>query len=425
MNAPISPAPAHGSKPSRVRWIQIGAALGFAAIVAGVVFGLRGRGEGASRRAGRGAARVPVVAASAVRGDIGVFLTGLGSVTPLYTVTVKTRVDGQLMKVWFTEGQFVREGDPLLEIDPRPFEVQVAQAEGQMMRDAAQLKNARLDLERYKGLWARDAIPQQTLSTQDAAVSQFEGAVKSDEAQVNNAKLNLDYCHVVAPISGRVGLRQVDAGNMVHASDPGALVTITQVRPITATFTIPEDHLVPVLKKLGAGDKLSVEAYDREQRLKLASGSLLTIDNQIDASTGTLKCKAIFANEDGLLFPNQFVNIRLLLETKRAVTLVPAAAIQRGAQQATFVYQVVGGSDGDKPAASPTIAIRTVTLGVGEGDQVEITSGIRPGDVVVLEGIDRLEEGSPVTPTLKGENPAAKPAKRAKAVAAAPPHDTP
>jgi membrane fusion protein, multidrug efflux system len=343
---------------------------------------------------GKTAAKVPVVAARAVRGDIGVYLTGLGSITPLYSVTLKTRVDGQLMKVAFKEGQIVKRGDLLVEIDPRPFQVQVQQAEGQLLKDQAQLKNSQADLKRYKTLWEQDSIAQQTFTAQEATVEQSEGVVKSDQAQLDNAKLNLEYSRITAPIAGLVGFRQVDPGNMVHASDLGGLVSIAQVRPITAVFTIPEDRLLPVLKKVGAGQTLTVEAYDREQKVRLAQGTLLTVNNEIDATTGTLRCKAVFDNDDGLLFPNQFVNIRLLLETDRGVTLVPSAALQRGPQQSTFVYVV----------ADRGVTVRQVVTGTSEGEVVEIQKGVAPGEVVVLEGMDRLEEGTQVTVHMKDDD---------------------
>ena len=333
---------------------------------------------------------IPVLATAAVAGDIGVYLTGLGSITPMNIVVVKSRVAGQLMKVHFTEGQFVREGELLADIDARPYAMQVAQMEGQLMRNQALLTNALLDRERYSALGESKGISKQALATQEAVVAQHQGMVQSDRAQLDSAKLNLLYSRITAPISGRVGLRQLDAGNMVNTGD--GLLTIAQVEPISAVFAIPQDRAPLVVKKLRAGEVLSVEAYDREQKFKLADGRLLTVDNQIDAATGTLKCKAVFENKDAALFPNQFINARLLVATKTAVTLVPGAAIQRGAEQSTFVYVV------DSESA---VSIRPVTLGTAEGGVVEITSGLVAGEVVVLEGVDRLAAGTKVTVQMK------------------------
>jgi len=345
---------------------------------------------------------IPVLATAAISGDIGVYLTGLGSVAAANHVVVKSRVEGQLMKVHFTEGQFVRAGELLAEIDARPYQVEVAKAEGQLLRDEALLKNAIADIERYRALSQQHSVSQQLLSTQEAVVAQHEGTVRSDRAQLEHARLNLAYSRISAPISGRVGLRQLDAGNIVSTGDAGALLTITQVEPIAAVFSIPQDHVPAVLKKLRAGEQLTVQAYDREQKIKLADGRLLSVDNQIDAATGTLKCKAVFENHDGALFPNQFINARLLLDLKRGVTLVPGAAVQRGAEQATFVYVV--GAAGSADAA---VEIRTVTLGTAEGGWVEIASGLASGELVVLEGVDRLASGSKVAVQMKGQLQAA------------------
>ena len=335
---------------------------------------------------GRGGA-IPVVVARAKRGNIGVYITGLGAVTPLHTVTVKTRVDGQLMELHYKEGQIVHEGDPLLEIDPRPFQVQLSQAEGKLLTDQAALDNARIDQTRYQKLLTQNAIPEQQVATQKALVTQDEGVVKADMAAIENAKLNLTYSHITSPITGLVGLRLVDPGNIVHATDNNGLVVITQLEPISVIFTVAEDQLPPILKKMRAGQKLRVDAWDRDLKTKLAQGTLETLDNQIDQTTGTLKLRSVFDNTDDALYPNQFVNARLLVEEKYGVVLAPNAAVQRNSQ-ATYVWVV-------KPDQSVTV--RNVTLGTTEGDSTEIRSGLAAGDVLVVDGVDKLQEGGKVS----------------------------
>jgi multidrug efflux system membrane fusion protein len=338
---------------------------------------------------------VPVVATVAKQGNLGLYLTGLGSVTASNMVTVRPRVDGQLIKVAFQEGQNIRKGDLLAEIDPRPFQVQLAQAEGQMAKDQAQLRNAQRDLERFKTLLARDMISKQEFDAQIASVDQVEGVIKSDQAQIDTAKLQLTYSRIVAPISGRIGLRIVDEGNMVRANDPNGLAVITQLQPIAVVFNIPQDDLPRILSRMHTGQKLVVEAYNRDLKQKLATGTLLTIDNQIDPNTGTVRCKAIFPNEDNSLFPNQFVNARLLVDTKQGAVIVPAAAIQRSPQSA-YVYVVK--DDG--------VESRNVTIGPSEGDDVSIDSGLSPGEVVVVEGVDRLQQGTKVAARMTGASQA-------------------
>ncbi|MBI1763865.1 MAG: MdtA/MuxA family multidrug efflux RND transporter periplasmic adaptor subunit [Acidobacteria bacterium] len=329
---------------------------------------------------------VPVTIATARTSDIPVYLNGLGTVTPLNTISVKTRLDGQLTRIDFKEGQFVNKGALLAEIDARPYEVQLAQAQAQLERDQATLNNAKADLARYQYLVGKGIIPQQQVDTQAAVVAQNSAVIKVDETQIDNAKLQLTYCRITAPISGRIGLRQVDPGNMVHAADANGLVVITQVQPIGVLFTIPEDSLSAVLQKFRTGAQLSAEAYDRSGQTKLVAGRLLTMDNQIDPATGTNRLKAVFENKANALFPNQFVNIRLLVETQKDKVLIPAVAIQRGPNGA-FVYVV-------KP--DQTVEVRPVTVSTMEGTEAAIDSGLAANEQVVTDGVDKLQAGSKV-----------------------------
>jgi multidrug efflux system membrane fusion protein len=339
----------------------------------------------ASRRGFGGPQVVPVSVATVERRDLPVYLSGLGSVTAFNTVAVKSRVDGQLVQVAFREGQEVRKGDLLAVIDPRPYQVALDQAQATLLKDQSQLKNTQLDLQRYQGLVAAGVVSHQQVDTQDALVGQFQGTVDADKAAIENAKLNLTYCHITAPVDGRVGLRLVDRGNMVHANDTNPLLVITQLQPIAVIFTLPEDSLPAVAQHMRAGT-LKVEAYSRDDQTRLSTGTLLTIDNQIDQTTGTGKLKAIFDNHEHDLWPNQFVNVRLLLEVRKNATLVPAAAVQRG-PQGTFAYVVKGNN---------TVEVRAVTLALTQGNMTAIAQGISPGEVVVTDGQDKLQNGSKV-----------------------------
>ena len=337
-------------------------------------------------------APAPVDAAKATRGNIGVYVTGLGAVTPIYTVTIHTRVDGELMQVLYKEGDIVQKGDKLAEVDPRPYQAQLTQYEGQLIRDQALLDNARIDQARYETLIKQNAIPEQQLATQVALVKQDEGTVKNDQGLIDSVKVNLIYCNITAPITGRIGLRLVDPGNIVQTSDTTGLLVITQLQPISVIFTIAEDQLPIVYAKQRAGQKLPVDAFDREMKKKLASGTLTTIDNLIDQTTGTVKLRATFDNSRNELFPNQFVNARLLQQEKSGVVLVQSAAVQRNSNS-TYLYVV-------KPDS--TVTVRQVKLGTSDDNNTEITSGVEEGDVVVLTGVDKLVEGSKVTVHLEG-----------------------
>jgi membrane fusion protein, multidrug efflux system len=336
------------------------------------------------------AAAVAVSVATVTAGDIPVRIPALGTITPLATVTVKTQIAGTLQKILFKEGQLVKEGDPLALIDPRPYEAALAQIEGNLRRDRALLADARLDLKRYEDLIAQDSVAQQQLDTQRALVDQDIGTVAADEAQVKTAKLNLAYCHISSPVTGRVGLRLVDQGNYVTPGDPNGLVVITQLQPITAIFPVPEDNVTKIMQRLHAGASLRAEAYDRTNSAKLADGKVLTVDNQIDVTTGTVKLRALFDNQDDMLFPNQFVNIQLVVEDLRNQTVMPNSAVHRGAPNGvttTFVYLV---------NPDDTVSVRPVTLGVVDGERVAVTAGLTPGAVVVTEGGDRLRDGAPI-----------------------------
>ena len=335
---------------------------------------------------------VQVTVAPALRQDLPIYLTGLGSIEAYYTVSVKSRVDGQLVDVKFKEGETVKKGALLAVIDPRPYQVQLDQAQAQLFKDQATLRDAKLNYQRYKDLLQNSgAMSQQQVDTQQATVDQLEGTVRNDQAMVENAKLNLVYCHITAPVSGRIGLRLVDPGNIVHASDANPILVITELQPITAVFTLPEDQLPTVAQHMHKGT-LQVDAYSRDDLTKLDTGTLLTIDNQIDQTTGTGKLKAIFENKTNGLWPNQFVNIHLLLETQKNVTVVPSAAVQRG-PQGNYVYVM-------KP--DKTVEVRNVNIPVTQGNLSEIASGVSPDEFVVTDGQDKLQQGSHVEPHIQG-----------------------
>jgi multidrug efflux system membrane fusion protein len=335
---------------------------------------------------------VSVAVAQVQRQDVPVYLSGLGSVSAFNTANIKSRVDGQIMKVNFREGQYVNQGDLLIEIDARPFQVQLEQMQAQLFRDQAQLRDAKLNLDRYTALIPSGSIAQQQVDTQKALVDQLDGTVRNDQAQIDNAKLQITYCHITAPFSGRVGLRQVDPGNIVHAADTNPMLILTQLQPIAVIFTLPEDVLPAVALRMKQGT-LEVDALSRDDQTMLASGKLLTIDNQIDPTTGTAKLKAVYDNKDNQLWPNQFVNARLLLETQKNSTVLPTAAVLSG-PQGTFVYAM----NPDK-----TVQDRIVTVALTQGTTTVIASGVNPGDVVVTDGQDKLQRGSRVEPRASGQ----------------------
>jgi multidrug efflux system membrane fusion protein len=392
MDQPIKPlkeAPSIGlspiAKPRSHRGLVLTSVLALL-VVAGVVWWTRQGSAPQQGAGGRNAAPMSIVPEVVGKGDIGINLNALGTVTSLATVTIRTQISGYLMKVVFKEGDEVKKGDLLAEIDSRPYEAALAQAKGQLARDEAMLKGAQVDLARYQGLAAQNAVPHQTLDTQIALVAQDQGTVEADRAMVKSAEVNLQYCRIVSPLDGRVGLRLVDQGNYVTPGDANGMVVITQLHPISVLFTVPEDNLQAIAKRIQTGAVLPAAAYDRSGATKIADGTLQTFDSQIDQTTGTIKLRAQFSNETRTLYPNQFVNIRLLLDTHKDVTTISTAGIQRGVP-GTFVYLV---------NADSTVSVRPVKLGVTDGDRVEVVSGLTPGDRIVIDGADKLRDGAKI-----------------------------
>jgi multidrug efflux system membrane fusion protein len=402
--------PAANPRPFLVRnWKALVIALILAVLMIAFVLYLRQKQPVGAPPRGRNGQNVPVAVsvATAVSGDIQVKIPALGTVTPLATVTVRTQISGTLQKILFTEGQLVHEGAALAQIDPRPYEAALQQMQGNLQRDQALLADAKLDMIRYTGLVKEDSIAVQQLDTQKALVDQLIGTIQADEGQVNTAKVNLVYTRIISPVTGRVGLRQVDQGNYVTPGDANGIVLVNQFQPITVIFSIPEDNVSAVVQRLHAGAALTVEAFDRTNATKIADGKLLTLDNSIDITTGTVKLRAEFANTDGSLFPNQFVNILLLQNVLKDQIIMPNSAVRRGAPNGvatTFVYVVNSDS---------TVSVRPVTLGVVDGEKVAVTAGLQAGEVVVTEGGDRLRDGAPVQ--LPNSAPAPVPAPAAGA----------
>jgi multidrug efflux system membrane fusion protein len=355
-------------------------------LLAGVVWWNRQGSAPQPANSGRNAAPMSIVPEVVSKGDIGININALGTVTSLATVTIRSQISGQLVRVAFKEGDEVKKGDLIAEIDSRPYEATLAQAKGQLARDEALLKGAQVDLTRYQGLAAQNAVPHQTLDTQIALVAQDQGTVEADRATVKSAEVNLQYCRIISPLDGRVGLRLVDQGNYVTPGDANGLVVITQLQPISVLFTVPEDNLQAIAKRIQAGAVLPAAAYDRSNATKIADGTLQTFDSQIDQTTGTIKLRAQFSNETRALYPNQFVNIRMLLDTHKDVTTISTAGVQRGVP-GTFVYLVT---------ADSTVSVRPVKLGVTDGDRVEVVSGLTPGDRIVIDGADKLRDGAKI-----------------------------
>jgi len=405
MNQPIktlkeapSIGPSQAAKPrSRRRFVLTSILV--LLILVGVVWWNRQGSAPQQAGGGRNAAPMSIVPEVVGKGDIGINLNALGTVTSLATVTIRTQISGYLMKVVFKEGDEVKKGDLLAEIDSRPYEATLAQAKGQLARDEAMLKGAQVDLTRYQGLAAQNAVPHQTLDTQIALVAQNQGTVEADRAAVKSAEVNLQYCKIVSPLDGRVGLRLVDQGNYVTPGDANGLVVITQLQPISVLFTVPEDNLQAIAKRIQAGAVLPAAAYDRSGATKITDGTLQTFDSQIDQTTGTIKLRAQFSNDNRALYPNQFVNIRLLLDTHKDVTTMPTAGVQRGVP-GTFVYLI---------NADSTVSVRPVKLGVTDGERVEVVSGLTPGDRIVIDGADKLRDGAKINvrsetdPTKSGD----------------------
>jgi membrane fusion protein, multidrug efflux system len=381
-----SAGPMEPPKPRSYLWIWI--VLIIILAIGGLWYYRRQQTAAAAAKAKAAAANrtVPITTATVSSGSIGVYINALGTVTPVFTATITSRVDGQILSVNYREGQMVHKGDLLLQIDPRPYEAALMQAQGTLAHDEALLAEGRIDLDRYQQAFNRNAIAKQQLDDQTQTVKQYEGSVKNDQGTVASATTNVDYTNIKAPIDGRVGLRLIDPGNIVTAGSTTPLVVITQLQPITVIFSVAEDYLPQIQKQLRQGNKMSVDAFDRDQKAKLASGYLLTLDNQIDTSTGTVKLKAIFPNTDITLFPNQFVNARLLVDTEQNATLVPTAAIQRNAQ-GTFVYIV---------KADQTVAVQNITEGTTDGSVASV-QGVNAGDVIATAGFDKLQDGVKVT----------------------------